>query len=159
MAKSTLNNRIKANRGKAFSLIELLIVVAIIGAFTSIGFPAYMEYAKRIKISTAISDILELEPKIARFYSRGASYPNSLADLGPVPIDPWGNAYRYLNLATVKGKGKARKDKSLVPINSDYDLYSMGEDGRSVSPLTAKHSHDDIVRGSNGGFVGLATDY
>ncbi len=46
-----------------------------------------------------------------------------------------------------------------MPINSDFDLYSMGKDGRSVGPLTARHSRDDIVRASNGRFVGLAEDY
>ena len=52
-----------------------------------------------------------------------------------------------------------RKDKNLVPVNTDYDLYSMGEDGRSVGPFTAKASRDDIVRANDGGFVGLAADY
>ena len=75
--------------------------------------------------------------------------------------DPWGNPYQYLNLSDpkLKGKGQARKDHNLVPINSDFDLYSMGKDGASVSPLTAKASRDDIVRANNGRFIGRAKDY
>ena len=49
-------------------------------------------------------------------------------------LDPWGNLYQYLNLSdpTIKDiKGKARKDRNLVPINSDYDLYSTGKDGKA----------------------------
>jgi general secretion pathway protein G len=46
-----------------------------------------------------------------------------------------------------------------VPINSDFDLYSVGRDGQSAPALTAKVSQDDIVRANNGGFVGLASDY
>ncbi|MCP5251868.1 MAG: hypothetical protein H6939_09135 [Burkholderiales bacterium] len=46
-----------------------------------------------------------------------------------------------------------------MPINSDYDLYSMGKDGASVSPLTAKASRDDIIRANNGRFIGRAADY
>jgi len=64
-----------------------------------------------------------------------------------------------LNITTTNGKGKVRKDHNLVPLNSDYDLYSMGKDGKSVSPLTAKASRDDIVRANNGAFVGLASEY
>ena len=64
-----------------------------------------------------------------------------------------------LNFETVKGKGKMRKDRFLVPINSDYDLYSMGEGGTSVPPLTAKSSRDDIIRANDGQFVGLAEKY
>ncbi len=56
-------------------------------------------------------------------------------------------------------KGKPRKDRFLHPINSDYDLYSMGKDGESVEPLTAKKSHDDVIRANDGSFVGLATEF
>ena len=46
-----------------------------------------------------------------------------------------------------------------MPINSDYDLYSMGEDGGTRPPLTARPSQDDIVRAGDGGFVGLAEEF
>ncbi len=52
-----------------------------------------------------------------------------------------------------------RKDKFLVPINTDFDLYSMGEDGKSVPPLTAKASRDDIIRANDGGYIGPASGY
>lgn len=52
-----------------------------------------------------------------------------------------------------------RKDRFLVPINSDFDLYSMGKDRETVAPLTAKKSHDDIVRANDGAFVGLASEF
>ena len=55
--------------------------------------------------------------------------------------------------------GQARKDHNLVPINSDFDLFSAGRDRKTTGPLTAKASQDDIVRGSDGAFVGLGRDY
>jgi general secretion pathway protein G len=54
---------------------------------------------------------------------------------------------------------KIRKDRSLHPLNTDFDLYSLGADGRSVAPLTAKQSHDDIIRANNGGYYGYGEDY
>lgn len=57
------------------------------------------------------------------------------------------------------GQIQPRKDRFLVPINSDFDLYSMGKDRETVAPLTAKKSHDDIVRANDGAFVGLASDF
>ena len=48
------------------------------------------------------------------------------------------------------------KDRFLVPINSDFDLYSMGKDGKSQMPLTAKDSRDDIIRANDGAYIGLA---
>ncbi len=35
----------------------------------------------------------------------------------------------------------------------------MGKDGASKKPLTAKLSHDDVIRAANGTFVGLAINY
>lgn len=61
--------------------------------------------------------------------------------------------------AAKSGGGKPRKDRFLVPINSDYDLYSKGRDGQSVAPLTAQQSHDDVIRANDGAFVGLAVDF
>ena len=52
-----------------------------------------------------------------------------------------------------------RKDKNLVPVNSQYDLYSPGPDGESVPPFTAQKSRDDIVLANDGGYIGLAADY
>lgn len=55
--------------------------------------------------------------------------------------------------------GDVRKDRNLVPINSHYDLYSMGKDGQSRPPLTAPVSKDDIIYANDGAYVGLAEDY
>lgn len=55
--------------------------------------------------------------------------------------------------------GQVRKDRNLVPINSNFDLYSMGQDGQSRPPLTARVSRDDIIYANDGAFIGLAEDY
>lgn len=54
---------------------------------------------------------------------------------------------------------KARKDRKLNPLNSDFDLYSLGKDGLSKPQLTNRDSLDDIVRANDGAFVGLAANY
>jgi general secretion pathway protein G len=88
------------------------------------------------------------------------SLPDSLTDINYANyLDPYGNPYQYLNIQTSKGKGKCRKDKFVVPINTDYDLYSMGKDGQSQSPLTAKDSRDDIIRANDGAYIGPAYGY
>jgi general secretion pathway protein G len=62
-------------------------------------------------------------------------------------------------LSSAKGKGDARKDGKLNPINSDFDLYSRGKDKVYKPQLTQKDSLDDIVRAQDGAFVGLAADF
>jgi general secretion pathway protein G len=55
--------------------------------------------------------------------------------------------------------GKIRKDHNLHPLNSEFDLYSIGPDGSSSPPLTARASQDDIIWARDGAFVGPAEDY
>lgn len=144
-----------------FTLVELLLALAIVAILATIAFSSYSGYRIRLDNQQARNDILLIQIAIERFHSTHFNYPNQLTDLtDTIPLqDPWGQTYQYLNITTVKGVGQVRKDHNLVPLNTDYDLYSMGKDGKSVSPLTAKASRDDIVRANNGAFVGLASDY
>jgi len=145
---------------RAFTLFELLLVVAIVGIIAAIAIPGYQHYVDQAKIAQAKVDIVIIESAIERYYANNLAYPDTLAQAGVGgKLDPWGNPYQYLNIATAKGKGQVRKDHKLVPINSDYDLYSMGKDGASQPPLTAKSSRDDIIRANNGKFLGLGADY
>jgi len=144
------------------TLLELLVVVAIIAILAGIAIPSYNKHVEKTRVKTAIADIKILEVDISRFYADNMRYPQNLGELNKAGLlDPWGRPYEYLNIAErdSKGKGELRKDKNLVPINSDYDLYSVGPDGDSVSPLTAKKSQDDIIRANNGAYVGLASGY
>ena len=144
----------------AVTLVELIIVMAILGTLASIGLPMYSEVTEQARIARAISDIGMLQDSIAGYSIDAGVLPNSLDEIGYGDLcDPWNNPYQYLNLTGLKDKGAARKDRFLVPLNSDYDLYSMGKDGTSTSPLTSKASHDDILRANDGGYVGLASKY
>lgn len=137
-----------------------MIVIAILGVLVSTAISAYTRYINEANNTQAIADIKTIELAIALYYSDNRAYPASLADVKYNTLrDPWGNPYAYLDLSSIRGNGAARKDRSLVPINTDYDLYSTGPDGRSVGPLTARQSRDDIVRANNGKFVGLASEY
>ena len=151
---------ITIKRNRAFTTIEIAVVILIVGLVFMTVSPAILNMMDTAKSETAEEKISEIQTGIDDFFKDNGRYPDSLEEVfGEMPLDPWGNPYQYLDLSDVSGVGKMRKDKNLVPINSDYDLYSMGPDGKSVSPLTAQSSQDDIVRGRNGAFIGLATDY
>ncbi|MDE2305741.1 MAG: prepilin-type cleavage/methylation domain-containing protein, partial [Gammaproteobacteria bacterium] len=74
-------------------------------------------------------------------------------------VDPWGRPYQYLSFTGLNGNGQMRKDKNLVPINTQYDLYSLGADGQSRLPLTAPVSQDDVILANDGNYIGLASKY
>jgi general secretion pathway protein G len=215
-------------RAAGFTVVELLIVAAIIGVLAALALPTYAQALDVARVTKAIGDIRAIDRDVRMFEIRNGCLPSSLADLGQGALrDPWGRPYVYSVLGRLSGgsgggsgsgnsgggsggnggsggsgggggtggggsggggnsgggggggagggggsatscaacrgacipPGQARKDRSLVPINSDFDLFSMGRDGQSQPPLTAGPSRDDIVRGNDGGFVGRAADY
>ena len=151
-----------SRRYKSFglTLVELLIAIAIIGILAGVAIPIYAGYVENAKVQSAIADIGSISLVIDKYRTDRDTLPTTLADINYATyLDPWGNPYQYLNIQTAKNKGQCRKDRFVVPINTDYDLYSMGKDGKSQPPLTAKDSKDDIMRANDGAYTGPAEGY
>jgi general secretion pathway protein G len=160
-ADSAWTPRPTRRRGRhGFTTVELMIALGLVAVLATLSVNAWGGWRERVNMQKAQDDIIAISVVVDQYWQDKQGYPASLAAIGRDAMrDPWGNPYRYLNLTTANGNGQARKDHSLVPLNSDYDLYSMGPDGRSASPLTAQSSRDDVLRANNGRFVGPASAY
>ena len=109
-------------RPRAFSLIEVMIVVVIIGLLAGIVTFATREYLERAKKHRARADIANLVTAVDSFYLDKGRYPENqegLKVLVPgfiksLPSDPWGKPYQYVQ----PGKRAA------------YEIVSYGADGR-----------------------------
>lgn len=150
-------------RSRGFTLLEVLIALCVLGLLSAIAVPLYGAIASRAAVAQATADIGLLDMRLERYFSNNFDYPDSLDELaGRQLLDPWGQPYQYLKIRgndTPGLRDRLRKDRNLVPINSDFDLYSMGEDGATRPPLTARPSRDDIVRAADGSFVGIGEDF
>ena len=137
-----------------------MMAVAVMGILLVIAVPTYSRYVARANTSAAVADIRKIHLAVEGYlWNHGNPPPNLAAIHMDGMLDPWSQPYVYLSFEGLSGKGKMRKDKNLVPINTEYDLYSVGPDGDSVGPLTAKPSRDDIVMANDGQFIGPASDY
>lgn len=142
------------------TLVELLIAMGIVAILATLGYTMYSGQIKAARLNVTIQDIKSISQKVIEYHADTGEYPASLADTGTDTWkDPWDNPYKYLKIKGVIGLGGMRKDRFLVPLNSDFDLYSMGPDGQSKPPLTAAVSKDDIIRANDGQFVGPAHAY
>jgi len=147
-----------------FTLIELMAVTVMISVLCAIVVPKLEDMLEHVKVTRAIADISAIQIDIMVFEVANDSLPDDLNAIGRGQVlDPWGRAYVYLpyDFTKVKKNGYppgARKDKLYKPLNSTFDLYSVGKDGQSTPNLDAKVSQDDVVRALDG-MVALASYY
>lgn len=153
---------LRSRPSAGFGLLELIIVLVVASLMAALAVPAYDGVIERARVKRAIGDIGSIHVKIEEYrIKNGHQLPASLDDLTfDIGLDPWDQPYEYLNIqAAGPGNGGLRKDGKLNPLNTDYDLYSIGADGDTAGPLSAKSSRDDIVRANNGSYIGLGEDY
>ncbi|MDE2081043.1 MAG: prepilin-type N-terminal cleavage/methylation domain-containing protein [Burkholderiales bacterium] len=148
------------DRGRGFTLLELVIAMAIVAILAAIALPAYQQHVQTARVAAASADIMLIQQRISQYVTVNNALPPDLAAIhADTVLDPWGRPYVYLNFTGLRGHAQMRKDKNLVPINTQYDLYSVGADGQSRPPLTAAMSKDDVILANDGNYIGLASNY
>ena len=119
---------------RAFTLVEMLLVVTIIGILAALVIPKIVGRSEQARTTAAHADLSAIKTALDAFEVDNGYYPKSIQDLlqqpnnaknwhGPyldkVPQDPWGNNYLYYY------PGKHNQ--------SSYDLLSVGPDGKEGS--------------------------
>lgn len=159
-APSALRRRPAHAAQKGMSLLELMLVVGLIAILSAVAVPTYTAYQERARVAQAVRDITEISQRIERFRTAQQRLPDDLSDVASDGLrDPWGRAYVYYDYAEGRSPDPTRRDRNLRPLNTDYDLYSVGKDGLSRKQLSHSESEDDVVRALDGSFVGRGEDF
>jgi len=122
------------NRRRAFTLIEIMVVVVILGILAATIIPQFIGTTHDARVSAAKATIAELESALERFYIHMDRHPSTEEGLkvlvdppagedkkwrGPyikmLRPDPWGNPYQYRNPG--------------VHHPTSFDIWSRGADG------------------------------
>ncbi|MEO0422079.1 MAG: pilin [Pseudomonadota bacterium] len=88
------------NVQKGFTLIELMIVVAIIGILAAIAIPAYQDYTQRAQVGEAFTIVTGAKTAIAEFRQTTGAYPSS-DDITALTLDLTSPAGQYVDTLTV----------------------------------------------------------
>ena len=100
------------NRSRGFTLIELMIAVAIVAILAAVALPSYTEYVRRGRVTEAISTLSGMRVKMEQFFQDNRTYAGACAvnTVAPMPTSanfdyacPTLNATQYSITATGKG--------------------------------------------------------
>lgn len=153
-----------------FTLLSLLVAITVAGILWMIAQPTFnnntidckhpdqrLGYIMRAKVANTVAALGAVNLKLQRFELSHNRYPeDGELDLGN---DPWGNAYVFTSFKDMNGNGPKRKFKSAVPVNMYYDVYSIGPDGQTATPMVSEPGGDDIIIANNGLYIGIACHY
>ena len=130
-----------------FTLMELMIAVAIVGILGGIAIPAYLGYLDKARIARTIAEIRHIEKSIKLFYATTERYPTSLAEVAADKmLDSWGTPYQYLSLnGDVLADGGAPDE---VP--STWSWFAPS----SAYATPSNHGQGNGGNGGNGGNSG-----
>lgn len=128
-------------RAKGFTLIELMIVVAIIGILSSFAYNAYSRYVKDSYRAEAQSTLLQFQQAMERFYTENNTYQGSHA--GGVP-----NSDVFPSTSPVNST-EPKYDLSVATTDTSYTLTAtpvstgpMADDGTLTLQHTGQKTHD-----------------
>lgn len=165
-------------RQRGFTLIEIMLAVAILAILAAIAIQAYDGHIGEARIGTAIKDLRQAELMLDDLAADGnlaamdantttplGLYLNSgslvlsnpsVTPSGTQPwTDPWGRIYRYQRNGAsgvlVDGGGSLSNNSANWMYPQSYDLFSQGVDSSNTA--------DDVVRGCNGTYAGLNSDH
>lgn len=123
------------NLQKGFTLIELMIVVAIIGILAAIAIPAYQDYTVRAQVTEGLNLASDLKAGVGEYFANEGTWPPTEADLGITAV----KSGKYVEGVTLSN-GTIIIDYGL---QANADALAAGQDVLMLRPTVSPNG--DII--------------
>jgi general secretion pathway protein G len=128
--------------GRGFTLIEMLIVVALVGIVATLAMPSYRHATLKAREAVLREDLWTFRDVIDQFYTDKGRYPTSLEELVStgylrmIPIDPFTKEADWTTTTEPLAEGE-EEDEDVEPGITDVHSNAPGttEDGIPYSEL------------------------
>lgn len=127
---------------KGFTLVELMIVVAIIGILAAVGYPAYTSSVKKANRADAIDSLLSLAARMEEYYMNNDTYAGATvnaAGTGTVGSNRTSDDLYTLSIssATAFAYSLTATPKTTDSECGNLTLNSLGQKGTSAGTVDA----------------------
>lgn len=108
---------------KGFTLLELMIVVAIIGILVTLAEPSYQLATTKAKEAALKKDLFVLRDVIDQYHADQGHYPNPLSDLvdkgylRAIPVDPFTSSQNWIEIYASEGE-----DSGIFDVHSSSNI-------------------------------------
>lgn len=129
-----MRKRLEQGKPNGFTLVELLVVLAILGLLVALAAPRVIKYLGSAKIDTARIQIEKLGGVLDLYRLELGSYPTEQEGLislveRPAQLDGWNGPYLKNRESLTDPWGRPYEYRSPGE-HGEYDLYSLGADGK-----------------------------
>jgi len=123
--KLNSNKRVKIMKHKGFTLVELMVVVAIMGILVAVGYPSYAKYVTKSKRADAMKSLELLAGAMESFYGVNETYAGATvnaAGTGTVGSNQSADGYYTLSIS---GNNAFGYTLTATPVKADPDCTTM----------------------------------
>jgi type IV pilus assembly protein PilE len=120
---------------RGFTLIEVMIVVAIVAILAGVALPSYFDYIRRGKLPEAFAAMSDFRVKMEQYYQDNRNYGGT-ACADATPLVSWSGGDGTLIYASAKNFGYSCV---LSTLDGGYRIIATGNDGQHVYTINANN--------------------
>jgi type IV pilus assembly protein PilE len=120
----------------AFTLIELMMTIAVVGILTAIALPSYRDYVTRGKITEATSNLADMRVKLEQFFQDNRTYVGACVSTSTAPL-PTGMKYFTFACPTLTATTFSVTATGITEQGMDGFVYTVDQTNTQATTITA----------------------